>query len=114
MYTHSELREFIKNGENSAMEFKRDDLRTQDLAKELVAFSNLQGGIVLLGVEDDGRIAGLTRKSLEEWVMSVCRDKIRPAILPHFELGAEYRRGQGYCYCLRAPWLWCAFALAQQ
>ncbi len=94
MYTHSELREFIKNGENSAMEFKRDDLRTQDLAKELVAFSNLQGGIVLLGVEDDGRIAGLTRKSLEEWVMSVCRDKIRPAILPHFELVQNIEGGK--------------------
>jgi len=68
------------------VEFKRDDLRTQDLAKELVAFSNLEGGMVLLGVEDDGTITGLTRQDLEEWVMSVCRDKIRPAIVPFFEV----------------------------
>ena len=86
MTTRTELLEIIANGENSGVEFKRDDLRTQDLAKELVAFSNLEGGMVLLGVEDDGTITGLTRQDLEEWVMSVCRDKIRPAIVPLFEV----------------------------
>ena len=86
MTTRTELLEIIANGENSGVEFKRDDLRTQDLAKELVAFSNLEGGMVLLGVEDDGTITGLTRQDLEEWVMSVCRDKIRPAIVPFFEV----------------------------
>jgi ATP-dependent DNA helicase RecG len=86
MATRTELLEIIANGENSGVEFKRDDLRTQDLAKELVAFSNLEGGMVLLGVEDDGTITGLARQDLEEWVMSVCRDKIRPAIVPFFEV----------------------------
>ncbi len=86
MTTRTELLETIANGENSGVEFKRDDLRTQDLAKELVAFSNLEGGMVLLGVEDDGTISGLTRQDLEEWVMSVCRDKIRSAIVPFFEV----------------------------
>ena len=85
MTTRTELLEITANGENSGVEFKRDDLRTQDLAKELVAFSNLQGGMALLGVEDDGTITGLTRQDLEEWVMNVCRDKIRPAIVPFFE-----------------------------
>ncbi|EHK57080.1 ATP-binding protein [Allomesorhizobium alhagi] len=86
MPTRTELLEIIANGENSGVEFKRDDLRTQDLAKELVAFSNLEGGMVLLGVEDDGSVSGLTRQDLEEWVMNVCRDKIRPAIVPFFEV----------------------------
>ncbi|MCY4427345.1 MAG: hypothetical protein OXC05_09995, partial [Halieaceae bacterium] len=39
-----------------------------------------------LGVEDDGTITGLVRRDLEEWVMNVCRDKIRPAIIPFFEM----------------------------
>ncbi|MCY4306108.1 MAG: putative DNA binding domain-containing protein [Aestuariivita sp.] len=86
MTTRTELMEIIANGENSGVEFKRDDLRTQDLAKELAAFSNLQGGMVLLGVEDTGTITGLTRDGLEEWVINVCRDKIRPAIVPFFEV----------------------------
>ncbi len=86
MTTRSELLEIIANGENSRVEFKRDDLSTQDLAKELVAFSNLQGGMLLLGVEEEGSITGLTRENLEQWVMNVCRDKIRPLIVPFFEL----------------------------
>ena len=86
MTTRTELLEIIASGENSGVEFKRDDIRPQDLAKELVAFSNFQGGMVLLGVEDDGTITGLMRPDLEEWVMNVCRDKIRPAIIPFFEM----------------------------
>jgi ATP-dependent DNA helicase RecG len=86
MTTHTELLDMIANGENSGVEFKRDVIQNYDLAKELVAFSNLRGGIVLLGVEDDGSIAGITRNDLEEWVMTTCRDKIRPAIIPFFEI----------------------------
>ncbi len=89
-----EVQEIIANGENSGVEFKRDDLRTQDLAKELVAFSNLQGGMVLLGVENDGTVTGLTRDGIEEWVMSVCRDKIRPAIVPFFEVVRDVKDNQ--------------------
>ena len=48
--TKTELLEIISNGENSGVEFKRDVLQNYDLAKELVAFSNLRGGMVLLGV----------------------------------------------------------------
>ncbi|CAJ5017370.1 Divergent AAA domain [Burkholderia pseudomallei] len=50
----SELLEVIANGENSGVEFKRDDLRPEQLAKEIVALLNFQGGKLLLGVEDDG------------------------------------------------------------
>lgn len=83
--THTELLEIIRNGENSGVEFKRDDIQNHDLAKELVAFANLEGGIVLLGVEDDGSISGITRQRLEEWVMTACRDKIRPGLIPFYE-----------------------------
>lgn len=40
----SELLEIIANGENSGVEFKRDDLRPEQLAKEIVALLNFQGG----------------------------------------------------------------------
>ena len=52
----SELRELIAGGENSGLEFKRDDLRPEQLARDVVALANLQGGRILLGVEDDGTI----------------------------------------------------------
>jgi ATP-dependent DNA helicase RecG len=94
MTTRSELLEIINNGENSGVEFKRDVIENHALAKELVAFSNLSGGMVLLGVEDDGTVSGVTRPALEEWVMTACRDKIRPAIIPFFEIIRDVESGK--------------------
>jgi len=81
----AELLEIIANGENSGIEFKRDDLRPEQLAKEIVAMANFQGGRVILGVEDDGSISGLLREHVEEWVMHVLRDKVHPLVLPFYE-----------------------------
>ena len=53
-----ELLQIIANGENSGVEFKRDDACPEQLAKEIVALVNFQGGRILLGVEDNGAISG--------------------------------------------------------
>lgn len=82
----AEVLEILRNGENSGVEFKRDSLDPAGLAKELVALSNAWGGYIFLGVDDQGTAVGLTRPDLEEWVMTTCRDKIRPEIIPYFEI----------------------------
>ena len=94
MTIRTQLLEIIANGENSGVEFKRDVIVNHQLARELVAFSNLTGGMVLLGVDDDGSISGLTRTDIEEWVMTACRDKIRPAIIPFFETIRDVEPGK--------------------
>jgi len=82
----SDLLEIIANGENSGVEFKRDDLRPEQLAKEIVALANFQGGKLLLGVEDDGTISGIQRNDLETWVMdTVFVRYVHPMILPYYE-----------------------------
>lgn len=82
----SELLELILNGENSGIEFKRDGLRAEQLAKEIVALANFQGGRILIGVEDDGQISGIQRADLERWVMDVVFGrKIHPMILPFYD-----------------------------
>ncbi len=78
----TELQSLIASGEDSGVEFKRDDLANHDVAKGLVALLNLDGGVVLLGVEDDGTITGATRDNLEEWVVELCRVKIAPPVTP--------------------------------
>ena len=92
--TRLELLELIKSGENSGVEFKRDTIENYQLAKELVAFGNLRGGKLLLGVDDDGGIVGLTRAGLEEWLMQACRDKIRPELIPFFEIVRDVEPGK--------------------
>lgn len=68
-----DLLDLLRNGESSGVEFKLDAIGHRDLAKELVAFANLDGGMVLLGVADDGLPVGTERANLEEWVMPVPR-----------------------------------------
>ena len=108
--TKTELSELIANGESSRVDFKRDVIENRQLAKALVAFANLQGGCVLLGVDDDGSVRGLARgdspagatddaasrthQRLEEWVMQACRDKIRPEIIPYFEIFRDVEPGR--------------------
>ncbi|MCY4353485.1 MAG: putative DNA binding domain-containing protein [Truepera sp.] len=78
----SELQALIENGEDSGVEFKRDDIGNHDVAKELVAMLNLDGGTLLLGIEDDGSITGSVRPNLEEWITELCRVKIDPPVIP--------------------------------
>ena len=92
--TKTKLLELIRNGENSIVEFKRDTIQNFDLAKELVAFTNSDGGCVLLGVDDDGSVSGLIRGDMEEWVMTTCRTKIRPEIIPYFEIIRDVEEGK--------------------
>lgn len=82
----SDVLQLIANGENSGVEFKRDDLRPEQLAKEIVALANLKGGSLLLGVEDDGSISGIQRADLELWVMDTVFGRyVHPMILPYYE-----------------------------
>ena len=80
--TKSELFDMLCNGEDSLVEFMRDDVRNIQVAKKLVAFLNLDGGTLLLGVENDGSISGVTRSRIEEWMGELCRVKIAPPVVP--------------------------------
>jgi ATP-dependent DNA helicase RecG len=55
------LRELIAGGETLTVEFKSDrgPLPDADLIETVVCLANGQGGMLLLGIEDDGRITGL-------------------------------------------------------
>ena len=83
----AELSELIRNDENSGVEFKRDDITPQKLAAEMAAFLNVEGGHVLLGVEKDRTISGLTRdrRKAEEWVMEAARMHVQPGAIPYWE-----------------------------
>lgn len=85
--TKTELWELLRNGENSGVEFKRDDVHADSLAKEMAALLNLEGGIVLLGVEDNADVTGLTRtpEEAERWVMEVARSHLQPPVIPYWE-----------------------------
>lgn len=59
------LIEIISKGESQTTEFKERLPSDNILAKLLVAFANTNGGIILIGINDDGKINGLTKKEAQ-------------------------------------------------
>lgn len=81
----SELTQRISNGEDSYTQFKVQAVSSKDLAKEFVAFSNAEGGILLFDVRDDGEIKGLSSdevESLGQLVGNVANENVKPPIHP--------------------------------
>jgi predicted HTH transcriptional regulator len=70
----------IDEGEHQQQDFKYCINDSKKIAKSLVAFANTDGGRLLIGIKDNGRIAGI--KSDEEFYMVEAAAKIysKPAI----------------------------------
>jgi len=82
--TPGDLAALIAGGEDSFTEFKSAETTPKDLAKELCAFLNADGGRVLIGVEDDQTVTGMGGWE-EEKVMNVARHLIDPPVAPSWQ-----------------------------
>lgn len=81
MLNKSEILQIIEKGENGSVEFKTADVRPDSIAREIVGFANSQGGVILLGVTDDGTIKGIElSKKYDEWVSNISRNNVVPPI----------------------------------
>ena len=79
----TELLQKIHSGEDSTIEFKREMPHRGSLAEEIAAFANARGGVILIGVDDDGNIVGLDKEELnpaESRVVEICQDSIEPPV----------------------------------
>ena len=56
----AELQEIVRLGEDSKTQFKQSMNSSDALAAEISAFANTKGGKLLIGVNDDGNIVGLS------------------------------------------------------
>jgi predicted HTH transcriptional regulator len=81
------LRNLIVNGENQHLDFKYCVSDSRKIARTLIAFSNSEGGRLLIGVRDNGSIAGI--KTDEEYYMVetaahlYCRPEISFTVKQH-------------------------------
>jgi len=81
----TELLEIIDLGENSRVQFKENINSPEQLAQEMVAFTNSLGGRILIGVRDDGSIAGLTKEDIlriNQMISNVSSQNVEPPISP--------------------------------
>jgi ATP-dependent DNA helicase RecG len=73
--------------EGQTLEFKRDTSALDAILKAVIAFSNSAGGIILIGVDDDGAIVGLADPAkAQEQVANVIAHRIKPQLLPEFSI----------------------------
>lgn len=61
----SELKQWVRQGEGKKLEFKRKANHPNKISRELVAFANSGGGMLLIGVDDNCEIFG-TKTPLED------------------------------------------------
>lgn len=71
------LSELVKGGEGLNLEFKLRATYPDKIVREIIAFANTHGGKLLIGVDDDGRLAGV--KYPEEESLVVMRGLIKHA-----------------------------------
>ena len=71
-------------GEDSTIELKREMPHRNSLADEIAAFANKQGGLILIGIDNENKeIVGIELQkldSIERTVVEICNDSIEPAV----------------------------------
>ncbi len=81
-----ELTELIEKGEDSFTEFKEEKAHSNDLAAEIVAFANTEGGKILLGISDKKEIKGVTNPDKEMLrVENISRNNCEPSLTVNIE-----------------------------
>lgn len=64
------LKRLVKKGEGQTLEFKLKTTHPEKIVKEIVAFANSDGGILLVGIRDDLTIKGVKFPQEDEYVMN--------------------------------------------
>ncbi len=82
-----EIKELITCPEGKTLEFKRDASSLRPILKTLVAFANTAGGTLVIGLEDDGNLRGVSNvKMEEERIANAVSEGIAPALFPDIEV----------------------------
>ena len=95
-------------GEGQHLEFMaRYPKNGHELSKEIAAFASSNPGTILIGVEDDGTLAGLDdvdtpegRDHLCQRIEGVCSGNVRPAITPVVKFAKE---GKAVVLAIKVP-----------
>ncbi len=87
-----ELKELIEGGENLYCEFKRKFSTPEKIAKEMIAFANTKGGVILFGIDDNKEIVGVeSEKSETELILDTAKNYCEPPL----NINIEYMDMQG-------------------
>jgi predicted HTH transcriptional regulator len=75
-----DLKKLVARGESETLEFKRKAAYPEKIVREMIAFANTKGGVLLLGIGDDKTIPGLKYPEDESLVIHEALKKCRPRL----------------------------------
>jgi len=79
--------DILSKGESETIEFKRGLGERRAILETVVAFANMNGGTILIGVDDDGTVVGVNiGKGTIESLVNDIRQLIEPPIIPSVEV----------------------------
>jgi predicted HTH transcriptional regulator len=88
--TRRKLLQLIEEGENLYIEFKQRFSSYEKIAKEMIAFANTSGGVIIFGVDDDKSIYGVeSEKSETAFVLETAKNYCEPPLeieVSYFEI----------------------------
>ena len=84
MTSNKEVMKMIRKGESETLEFK-ERFGTEAI-ETAVAFTNKRGGTILLGVDNRGKVKGVSagKETLKDWVNEICQST-EPTLIPEVE-----------------------------
>lgn len=86
--TWDDIIELLEQGEGLSVEFEKSIPSADDIVRELVAFSNGDGGKIIYGLDDKSKhlIGVETDSHFEDWVKDIGKNHCTPPITPSLEI----------------------------
>ncbi|MCJ2563155.1 MAG: ATP-binding protein [Candidatus Thermoplasmatota archaeon] len=85
---------YLRQGENEFVEFKREfnPGAPGEFHESVSAFANTKGGVIMVGIDDNGSIVGVKDPKLEDRIRNSIDDSIQP--LPEIRFARRKHRGE--------------------
>ncbi len=86
--TWDDILSLLEQGEGQSVEFEKIIPSEDDIARELVAFSNADGGKIVYGIDDKNKhLVGVEADGkFEDWVKEIGKKHITPPVAPSIEI----------------------------
>ncbi len=75
-----DLKHLVSQGEGTSLEFKRKATSPDKIVREMIAFANSSGGTLLVGIADNGEMAGLKYPEDDSYVIQQSLLKCSPRL----------------------------------
>ena len=102
MMTEDDFKNMCLCGETSKVQFKENFTSQKEIAKEMIAFANTKGGMILFGVEDKtGKLVGQTYEQIQTTsreLANAANEQIRPTI--YIETDVVQTDGKRFLVCI--------------